>query len=69
MELELESPLSIEACVDALRQGRCRALIGGRPVAPLTRGGVGAATQAVERVRRPVWRQGRRMRERKQARG
>jgi hypothetical protein len=64
MELELDSPLSVEACVDALRRGRCRALIGDRPVAPLTHGGFAAAAQAVEHVRRPVWRQGRRMRER-----
>lgn len=69
MQLELEGALSIEACVDALREGRCRALIGDRPVAPLTRGGIGASARAVERVRRPVWRQGRRLRERKQAQG
>jgi hypothetical protein len=85
MELELEhSPqapldapregrpdglLSVEACVEALRQGHCRAMIGERAVDPLTRGGVGATARAVERVRRPVWRQGRRLRERKQAHG
>jgi hypothetical protein len=69
MELEIEGALSVEACVDALCQGRCRALIGGRPVEPLTRGGIGATARTVERVRRPVWRQGRRLRERKQARG
>ncbi len=62
-------PVSVEACVEALRQGRCRAMIGGRPVAPLTRGGLGATAVALERVRRPVWRQGKRLRERKQARG
>src|ERR1700722_3015550 len=67
MELQIEDPLSVEACVEALHQGRCRAMIGERAVAPLTRGGVGATAQAVERVRRPVWRQGRRLRERKQA--
>jgi hypothetical protein len=69
MELQIdapgdEDPLSVEACVAALREGRCRALIGGRPVAPLTHGGLGAAARNVERVRRPVWRQGRRVRER-----
>ena len=64
MELELDSALSVDACVEALRQGRCRALIGDRPVAPLTHGGFGVAARAVERVRRPVWRQGRRVRER-----
>ena len=64
MELELDSSLSVESCVEALRQKRCRALIGDRPVAPLTRGSFAAAAQAVERVRRPVWRQGRRVRER-----
>jgi hypothetical protein len=67
MELELDGALSVESCVEALRRGHCRALIGGRPVAPLTHGGVGAAAQAVERVRRPVWRQGRRVRERLKA--
>jgi hypothetical protein len=55
---------SVEACVAALKEGRCQATIGGRPVAPLTHGGLGAAARSVERVRRPVWRQGRRMRER-----
>lgn len=69
MELELDRPLSGEACVDAFRQGRSRALIGEHPVAPLTRGGMGATARAVERIRRPVWRQGRRLRERKQVRG
>ncbi len=69
MELQIdapgdEDPLSVEACVAALREGRCQALIGGRPVAPLTHGGLGAAARNVERVRRPVWRQGRRVRER-----
>ena len=54
--------------METLRQGRCRAMIGDRPVAPLTRGGVGATARAVERMRRPVWRQGRLLRERKQAR-
>ena len=61
------TPITVDACVEALLQGRCRAMIGERPVAPLTRGGVGATARAVERVRRPVWRQGRRLRERKQA--
>ncbi|HEV3323123.1 MAG TPA: PHP domain-containing protein [Solirubrobacteraceae bacterium] len=59
-----EDPLSVAACVAALRQGRCRALIGGQPVAPLTHGGLGAAARSVERIRRPVWRRGRRVRER-----
>jgi hypothetical protein len=63
MELELDSALSVESCVEALRHRRCRALIGGRPVAPLTRGGVAMATRALERARRPIWRQGRRVRE------
>ncbi|MGA7705345.1 MAG: PHP domain-containing protein [Solirubrobacteraceae bacterium] len=68
LEGPLENPLTAEACVEAFRQGRCRAMIGERPVAPLTRGGLGATAIAVESVRRPVWRQGRRLRERKQAR-
>jgi hypothetical protein len=64
MELEIETPLSVDACVDAFRQGSCRAVIGGLPAAPLTRGGLARAALAVERLRRPVWHTGRRARER-----
>jgi hypothetical protein len=64
MELEIATALSVDACVDALRQGRCRAMIGGVPAAPLTRGTLASAARAVERLRRPVWRAGRRARER-----
>ena len=63
MELEVGSSLSGEACVDAVRQGRCRALIGGLPAAPLTVGGLASAARAVETLRRPVWRRGRAVRE------
>lgn len=64
MELEIATALSVDACVDALRQGRCHATIGGLPAAPLTRGGLAHTALAVERLRRPVWRAGRRARER-----
>jgi hypothetical protein len=64
MELQLDGELSIEACVQALRCGSCHATIGGRPVAPLTGGPLAGAARVVERVRRPVWRQGRIVRER-----
>jgi hypothetical protein len=65
MELEIATTtLSVGACVDALRKGNCRAMIGGLPAAPLTRGGLASAARAIERVRRPVWRGGRRARER-----
>lgn len=64
MSLEVEPPLSVEACVDALRRGRCHATIGGFRAAPLTSGGVASTARAVEQLRRPVWRQGRRARER-----
>jgi hypothetical protein len=64
MELQIATALSVEACVDAFRQGRCRAVIGGLPAAPLTRGGLARTAGAVERLRRPVWRTGRRARER-----
>ncbi len=57
MELEITSPLSGEACVDALREGRCRAVIAGLPALPLSRGGLGMTARAVEHLRRPVWRQ------------
>jgi hypothetical protein len=64
MELELDSPLSVESCVEAVRRRRCRATLHGRPVAPLTGGPLGAAARGVEKLRRPVWRRGRLMRER-----
>ncbi len=60
----LDGALSVEACVLALRERRCHATIAGQPVAPLAGGALGGAARAVERVRRPVWRQGRVMRER-----
>lgn len=64
MELELATALSVDACVDALRRGNCRALIGGLPAAPLTSGGLASTARVIERLRRPVWRTGRRARER-----
>jgi hypothetical protein len=64
MELELTAPLSPQACVDALRRGDCRARIGGLPAAPLTRGALATAARAVEKLRGPVWRVGRRARHR-----
>lgn len=64
MELELAAPLSVEACVDALRQGRARAMIGRLPAAPLTAGVLASTARTVEKLRRPVWRGGRRVRER-----
>lgn len=68
MELDVEvagkEALTVEACVRALRGQHCRATIIGRPVAPLTGGALGGTARAVERVRRPVWRRGRLMRER-----
>jgi len=64
MELELNGPLSVQACVDAFRLGNCRALIGRLPVAPLTQDGLASAARTVERIRRPIWRTGRRARDR-----
>jgi hypothetical protein len=63
MELELAGPLDVETCVDAFRRRRCRALIRGLPAAPLTSGGLASTARAVERLRSPVWRLGRRVRE------
>lgn len=63
MALELTSAVSVESCVEAVRAGRARALIRGLPTAPLTRGGLAQAARTVERVRRPVWRTGRRLRD------
>ncbi|MGZ4171243.1 MAG: PHP domain-containing protein [Solirubrobacteraceae bacterium] len=65
MELQLEGSATTETCLGALAAGRSRALVCGMPVAPLTRGAVNIALQRMERaVRRPVWRQGRRIRDR-----
>lgn len=64
MELQVASPLSAEACIEALRRGECRAMLGRIPAERLSSGGLGVAAGAIERVRRPVWRQGGRMRER-----
>jgi hypothetical protein len=64
MELQVAAPMSVAACVDALRQRRCRAVIGPLPVAPLTKGRMAKLPRAIETVRRPVWRTGRRVRER-----
>ncbi|HYB24434.1 MAG TPA: hypothetical protein VED41_11595, partial [Solirubrobacteraceae bacterium] len=61
MTLELDAPLSVEACVDALRAGRARAMIGRLPAAPLTHGILAGAARAVEDMRRPVWRAGRKL--------
>jgi hypothetical protein len=63
MQIEIMAPLSVEACVDAVRRGSCRAVIGGLPAALLTGSGYVPA-RAVEKLRRPVWRAGRRVRER-----
>lgn len=64
MELEITPPLSVGACVDALREGRCRAVIGALPALPLSHGGLAMTARVVEHLRRPVWRQLRRARER-----
>lgn len=64
MKLQIPGPLSVNTCVDALRQRHCHAAIGGLPAAPFTSGGLASAAQAVEKLRRPVWRTGRRARDR-----
>jgi hypothetical protein len=43
-------PLGVEAYVQALRQRRCRAMIGRLPAAPLTGGALGAAARVIERI-------------------
>ena len=63
MELEITAPLSGEACVDAFKHGRCRATFGRLPAAPLTTGRLASAARAVETLRRPIWRRGRRVRD------
>jgi len=69
MELEIDGPPTVEACVEAFRQGRCEARIHGLPVTALTGGALGRAARAVERLRRPVWRRARLTRERYLRRG
>lgn len=64
MELEIASPLCAQACVEALSRGRARAMIGRIPAERLSRGSLGMSAGAVERVRRPVWRLGGRVRAR-----
>lgn len=64
MELEMIAPVTSASCLDALRRGACRALVRGLPVTPLTRGRRSRTAQRVERLRRPVWRRGRVVRER-----
>jgi hypothetical protein len=64
MALAIDGEPSVETCVDALRGRRAHATIAGRAVAPLTGGPLAGAARAVERVRRPVWRRGRIVRER-----
>jgi hypothetical protein len=64
MRLDITDSLSVETCVEAVRGGHCHALIHGLPAAPFTRGALGASARAVETMRRPVWRAGRRARER-----
>lgn len=64
MELEVEGPVTAAACIQALRSGRCRALVRGLPIAPLTRGGLARTANRVERLRRPVFRHGRLVRDR-----
>jgi len=63
MELELARPLGVDACVEAVRQRRCRAMIASLPAAGLTTGHLAATARAVECVRRPIWRGGRRVRD------
>jgi hypothetical protein len=64
MALELAAPLGVEACVDAFREGRCHPVIGRVRADSLMRGNLASVASAVESVRRPVWRMGRRLRER-----
>jgi hypothetical protein len=59
MELEIDASLTVQACVEALRQGRCQARIHGFPANALTGGALGRTARAVESLRRPVWRRAR----------
>lgn len=69
MELELDGPPTVSGCVEALRQGRCRALIHSFPVDALTDGALGGTARALETLRRPLWRRARLTRERYRRRG
>lgn len=65
MELELAGPLAVAACVEAIQRGSCRPLIGPVPVAHLSAGVAAPVARLLERLRRPVWRQARRVRDRR----
>jgi hypothetical protein len=64
MQLQVAGAITPESCAEAFALGRARPLIGRVPVAPLTRGPLAAAARRVERLRRPVFRQGRAIRHR-----
>jgi hypothetical protein len=64
MELELAGPVTPVSCVEALVAGRARPLVGGLSVRRLTHGHGARAAAGVETIRRPLWRQGRTVRER-----
>jgi hypothetical protein len=64
MDLELPAALSVASAVEALRRGAARPMIRSFPVARLTHGRLALAAGRVERLRRPVWRRARPIRDR-----
>jgi hypothetical protein len=64
MQLDVNGPVTVDRCVEALVDGRCHARIGRFPVAPLTSGWRAVAGRQVERARRPVFGQARIIRNR-----
>jgi hypothetical protein len=69
MELEIDTSLTVEACVEAVRKGRCEVRIHGLPANALSSGALGCTARAVEALRRPIWRRARLTRELYQQRG
>ncbi len=63
MELTVPDAPTVAACVAALRDGHCRALIRGHSIAPLAAGPLAPAAGAVEHFRRPLFRRARRVRD------
>jgi hypothetical protein len=63
MELDLDGPPNAVACVNALGEGRCRARIGRVDVAHLDGALTGSAVRRAERLRRPLWRAARKLRD------
>lgn len=64
MQLQLTEPPTAASCVQALAAGQARPMLGQLCIGALTHGAGARAAHRVERLRRPVWRSGRVLRDR-----